>query len=212
MIINQLQAYCFYSQPLSGPKGLAWVPYDIIGAPSLLFQVLVHISGPCCYPGSFSLFCRSFNEYYWPVLLQVSFLFFLLSLVKRSLFILSFHVRVLGIGSARASTEASQLPCTQTTLIEPAYRYSYNLWDVHWSMQAMILASWLTSRTIRCSVQLGRQQLSQLHQKNTNSDFTNQILQSKLRFYCRKCQAFKRYMNTPGNWQSSSTVLLLLHY
>lgn len=68
----------------------------------------------------------------------------------------------------------SQLPCTQTNLIEPAYRYSYNLWEVHWSVQAMIPASEPTSRTIRCSVQLGRQQLPQLLQKNSNSDFTKQ--------------------------------------
>lgn len=120
------------------------------------------------------LFCSLYNGKQWPVLLQVSFLVFLLFLVKRSLFVLSFHVRMLGIGTARASTEMSQLPCTQTSQIEAAYRYSYNLWDVHWSVQAMIPALQFTSRTIRCSVQLGCQQLSQLRQENSNSDFTKQ--------------------------------------
>lgn len=38
----------------------------------------------------------------------------------------------------------------------------------------MIPASWLTSRTIRCSVELGQQQLPQLCQENSSSDFTKQ--------------------------------------
>lgn len=82
---------------------------------------------------------------------------------------------MLGIYTGRACTEMFQLPCTRMYLIKPSRRYSYNLRGVRWSVQAMIPASDLTSRTMRCSpVRLGLCQLPQLCWKNSNPDFTKE--------------------------------------
>lgn len=67
-IVDQLQAHCFCSQPFSGPACLLWGPCSATGTPLLPSSWLVHASGPCYYPGSFSLHCRYYNSKHWPAL------------------------------------------------------------------------------------------------------------------------------------------------